>query len=123
MSLLETFAENSLLTIATTHHGELKTLKYRYLKQLEKCNEAFENACMEFDDVKLKPTYKILWGIPGRSNAINIAERLGLPAPIVEDARELYGAASAEINEVIIDMERFKQESRDLLEEARNYLK
>ncbi|XP_031382995.1 uncharacterized protein LOC116197109 [Punica granatum] len=115
MSLLETFAENSLLTIATTHHGELKTLKYS--------NEAFENACMEFDDVKLKPTYKILWGIPGRSNAINIAERLGLPAPIVEDARELYGAASAEINEVIIDMERFKQESRDLLEEARNYLK
>ncbi|KAK4784230.1 hypothetical protein SAY86_018598 [Trapa natans] len=115
MALLETFADKSLLTIATTHHGEIKTLKYS--------NEAFENACMEFDDVKLKPTYKILWGIPGRSNAINIAEQLGLPAKIVEDAWVLYGSANAEINEVIIDMERFKQEFRNLLEEAQNYLK
>lgn len=96
-------------------------------------NDAFENACMEFDEVNLKPTYKILWGVPGfhlamsnivcffklivrmifyywiiyiyictigRSNAINIADRLGLPRVVVEMARELYGAASAEIDEV-----------------------
>ncbi|THF98773.1 hypothetical protein TEA_017845 [Camellia sinensis var. sinensis] len=95
MSLLESFAESGpLLTIATTHHGELKTLKYS--------NDAFENACMEFDEVKLKPTYRILWGVPGRSNAINIAERLGLPNVILDIARKLYGAASAEINEVRI---------------------
>uniref|UniRef100_A0A6N2LLG8 DNA mismatch repair proteins mutS family domain-containing protein n=2 Tax=Salix viminalis TaxID=40686 RepID=A0A6N2LLG8_SALVM len=72
MSLLESFADSgALLTIATTHHGELKSLKYS--------NDAFENACMEFDEVNLKPTYKILWGVPGRSNAINISEKLGLP--------------------------------------------
>ncbi|KAL2457728.1 DNA-MISMATCH-REPAIR-2 domain-containing protein [Abeliophyllum distichum] len=94
MSLLESFAEtDALLTIATTHHGELKTLKYS--------NNAFENACMEFDEVNLKPTYRILWGIPGRSNAINIAERLGIPNEILDNARELYGAASAEINEAL----------------------
>ncbi|KOM48112.1 hypothetical protein LR48_Vigan07g181600 [Vigna angularis] len=59
MSLLESFAHDScLLTMATTHHGELKTLKYS--------DEAFENACMEFDEVNLKPTYKILWGVPGK---------------------------------------------------------
>ncbi|KAJ4726784.1 putative DNA mismatch repair protein MutS [Melia azedarach] len=115
MSLLEAFAENgALLTIATTHHGELKTLKYS--------DDAFENACMEFDEVNLRPTYKILWGVPGRSNAINIAERLGLPSIVVQNARQLYGAASAEINEVIIDMERFKQEFQDLLPEARCHL-
>jgi dsDNA-specific endonuclease/ATPase MutS2 len=58
MAILESFAESgSLLTMATTHHGELKTLKYS--------NSAFENACMEFDDLNLKPTYKILWGVPG----------------------------------------------------------
>uniref|UniRef100_A0A6N2LMR9 DNA mismatch repair proteins mutS family domain-containing protein n=1 Tax=Salix viminalis TaxID=40686 RepID=A0A6N2LMR9_SALVM len=58
MSLLESFADSgALLTIATTHHGELKSLKYS--------NDAFENACMEFDEVNLKPTYKILWGVPG----------------------------------------------------------
>ncbi|XP_028116074.1 uncharacterized protein LOC114313858 isoform X1 [Camellia sinensis] len=116
MSLLESFAESGpLLTIATTHHGELKTLKYS--------NDAFENACMEFDEVKLKPTYRILWGVPGRSNAINIAERLGLPNVILDIARKLYGAASAEINEVILEMERLKQNIHDRVSEAQNYLK
>ncbi|KAF8379854.1 hypothetical protein HHK36_029303 [Tetracentron sinense] len=115
MSLLESFAEaGSLLTIATTHHGELKTLKYS--------NGAFENACMEFDEVNLKPTYKILWGVPGRSNAIKIAERLGLPNIVLHNARELYGTASAEINEVIIDMERFKQDFQEHIHEAQHYL-
>ncbi|XP_031095382.1 uncharacterized protein LOC115999664 isoform X7 [Ipomoea triloba] len=117
MSLLESFAEaGTLLTIATTHHGELKTLKYS-------SNEAFENACMEFDEVKLKPTYKILWGVPGRSNAINIAERLGIPNVILDNARELYGVANAEINEVILDMEKFKQKFHEQIHEAQHYLK
>ncbi|XP_059304422.1 uncharacterized protein LOC132056304 isoform X2 [Lycium ferocissimum] len=116
MSLLESSAESgSLLTIATTHHGELKTLKYS--------NQAFENACMEFDEMKLKPTYRILWGIPGRSNAINIAERLGIPDVIVHKARELYGAASAEINEVILEMERYKQNFHEQVRESQNLLK
>ncbi|KAL0400541.1 UNVERIFIED_CONTAM: Endonuclease MutS2 [Sesamum latifolium] len=116
MSLLESFADGgALLTIATTHHGELKTLKYS--------NNAFENACMEFDEVNLKPTYRILWGVPGRSNAINIAERLGLPVEILDNARELYGAASAEINEVIVDMERFKQDYHNKIHEAQHYMR
>ncbi|XP_065861465.1 uncharacterized protein [Euphorbia lathyris] len=116
MSLLESFADNgALLTIATTHHGELKSLKYS--------NGVFENACMEFDEVNLKPTYKILWGVPGRSNAINISEKLGLPDKVISNARQLYGAASAEINEVIIDMERFKQDSQALLYQGQHHLK
>ncbi|WOL06224.1 hypothetical protein Cni_G14956 [Canna indica] len=115
MSILESFAEmGSFLTIATTHHGELKTLKYS--------NDAFENACVEFDELSLKPTYKILWGVPGRSNAINIAERLGLSYAIVDDARKLLGTASAEINEVIVDMERFKQIFQKHVEDAEHYL-
>ncbi|KAL0546625.1 hypothetical protein IC582_016537 [Cucumis melo] len=115
MSLLESFAKSgAALTIATTHHGELKTLKYS--------NEVFENACMEFDEVNVKPTYKILWGVPGRSNAINIAERLGLPSSVVDDARELYGAGSAQIDEVITDMECIKKKYGDLLQEAQNNL-
>ncbi|KAK6155515.1 hypothetical protein DH2020_009763 [Rehmannia glutinosa] len=116
MSLLESFADaGALLTIATTHHGELKALKYS--------NNAFENACVEFDEVELKPTYRILWGVPGRSNAINIAERLGLPAEILDNARELSGAASAEINEVIVDMERFKQDYHKKVHESQHYLR
>ncbi|KAL3524500.1 hypothetical protein ACH5RR_017334 [Cinchona calisaya] len=115
MSLLESFAEaGPLLTMATTHHGELKTLKYS--------NKAFENACMEFDEMNLKPTFRILWGVPGRSNAINIAERLGIPNAILDNARELYGAASAEINEIIVEMERFKQNFHKQIHEAQHYL-
>ncbi|XP_038977057.1 endonuclease MutS2 isoform X2 [Phoenix dactylifera] len=114
MSLLESFAETSFLTIATTHHGELKALKYS--------NNAFENACVEFDEESLKPTYKILWGIPGRSNAVNIAERLGLPIDVLDRARKLHGTARAEINEVIVDMERFKHNFQQHLQEAQHYL-
>lgn len=116
MSILESFAEaGALLTIATTHHGELKTLKYS--------NVAFENACMEFDEVNLKPTYKILWGVPGRSNAISIAERLGLPEKIIDSSRELYGATSSEIDEVIADMEKFKLDTEEKVRQAGHYLK
>ncbi|VAH17235.1 unnamed protein product [Triticum turgidum subsp. durum] len=115
MSLLESFAEaGSFLTLATTHHGELKTLKYS--------NDSFENACVEFDEENLKPTFRILWGIPGRSNAVNIAERLGLPLDIIESARQLLGTAGAEINALIMDMEKFKQEYHEQLQQAQHYL-
>uniref|UniRef100_A0A452YLZ4 DNA mismatch repair proteins mutS family domain-containing protein n=8 Tax=Aegilops tauschii subsp. strangulata TaxID=200361 RepID=A0A452YLZ4_AEGTS len=115
MSLLGSFAEaGSFLTLATTHHGELKTLKYS--------NDSFENACVEFDEENLKPTFRILWGIPGRSNAINIAERLGLPLDIIESSRHLLGTAGAEINALIMDMEKFKQEYHEQLQQAQHYL-
>lgn len=55
------------LTIATTHHSIMTGLKFD--------DPRFENASVEFDEVALAPTYKLLWGIPGRSNALNIAQR------------------------------------------------
>ncbi|CAI5983222.1 unnamed protein product [Closterium sp. NIES-64] len=65
----------------------------------------FENASVEFDDERLAPTYRLLWGIPGRSNALNIAQRLGLPGEIISAARELQGSAKMQVNEVITAME------------------
>ncbi|KAL5128937.1 Endonuclease MutS2 [Glycine soja] len=66
MALLKSFAQDiCLLTMATTHHDELKTLKYS--------DEAFENACMEFDEVNLKPTYKFLWGVPDYQDLLDEA--------------------------------------------------
>ncbi|CAI5479814.1 unnamed protein product, partial [Closterium sp. Yama58-4] len=91
----------ALLTMATTHHGQLKTLKYR--------DARFENASVEFDDQRLAPTYRLLWGIPGRSNALNIAQRLGLPRDIISAARELQGSAKMQVNEVITAMEEAKR--------------
>ncbi|CAI7852613.1 unnamed protein product, partial [Closterium sp. NIES-54] len=99
----------ALLTMATTHHGQLKTLKYRDARfknaSFDDKDARFENASVEFDDQRLAPTYRLLWGIPGRSNALNIAQRLGLPGDIISAARELQGSAKMQVNEVITAME------------------
>ncbi len=106
IALLQYLAQHSLLTVATTHFGELKALKYQ--------DARFENASVEFDDSSMQPTYRLLWGIPGRSNALTIAKRLGLLASIVEEAQTHVGGASADVNQVIAGLEaqRRKQETK-----------
>lgn len=84
--------QRAALTFATTHHGELKTLKYSE----EKFSKFFENASVEFDDVRMAPTYKLVWGIPGRSNALAIADRLGLSRNVIDEARSLLTGGCAE---------------------------
>ena len=111
IALLKHLAEHSLLTIATTHYGELKALKYQ--------DERFENASVEFDDSTLQPTYRLLWGIPGRSNALTIAQRLGLDTEIVEKAQSLVGTgASEDVNEVIAALEQQRREQEEKANKA-----
>jgi DNA mismatch repair protein MutS2 len=107
IALLKYLADHTQLTIATTHFGELKTLKYQ--------DPRFENASVEFNDVTLSPTYRLLWGIPGRSNALAIAERLGLRPEIVRQAEDSLHHQNADLNEVIADLEtqRRNQESKN----------
>ncbi len=98
IALLNYLADHAALTIATTHFGELKALKYQ--------DERFENASVEFDDVSLSPTYRLLWGIPGRSNALTIARRLGLHPEVVDRAQQQVGiGAVQEVNQVIAGLE------------------
>ena len=106
IALLQYLAQHSLLTVATTHFGELKALKYQ--------DSRFENASVEFDDSSMQPTYRLLWGIPGRSNALSIAKRLGLLAEIVAEAQTYVGGASQDVNQVIAGLEaqRRKQETK-----------
>jgi DNA mismatch repair protein MutS2 len=106
IALLQYLAQHSLLTVATTHFGELKALKYQ--------DARFENASVEFDDNSMQPTYRLLWGIPGRSNALTIAKRLGLLASIVDEAQTYVGGASQDVNQVIAGLEaqRRRQETK-----------
>ncbi|OKH28403.1 endonuclease MutS2 [Chroogloeocystis siderophila] len=97
IALLQYLADHTQLSIATTHFGELKALKYQ--------DERFENASVEFDEESLSPTYRLLWGIPGRSNALTIARRLGLNAEVVEQAKTKIGGATEDVNQVIAGLE------------------
>ncbi|VEP14633.1 Endonuclease MutS2 [Hyella patelloides LEGE 07179] len=115
IAILKYLAEHTLLTVATTHYGELKALKYQ--------DERFENASVEFDDSTLQPTYRLLWGIPGRSNALTIAQRLGLDTAIVEDAQSLVGATKTQdVNEVIAALEAQRREQEAKAAEAAKLL-
>ncbi len=106
IALLKHLANNTRLTVATTHYGELKSLKYE--------DDRFENASVEFDDEKLAPTYRLLWGIPGRSNALSIAKRLGLKESVLVQAKEQMGGANEDVNQVIegLEAQRQRQEKR-----------
>ncbi|BAZ43037.1 MutS2 family protein [Chondrocystis sp. NIES-4102] len=111
IALLKYLAQHSLLTIATTHYGELKALKYQ--------DARFENASVEFNDSTLQPTYRLLWGIPGRSNALIIAQRLGLNTEIVTEAQSLVALGGTEdVNEVIAALEAQRREQEEKAKEA-----
>lgn len=114
IALLQYLAERVRLTIATTHYGELKALKYQ--------DDRFENASVEFDDETLSPTYRLLWGIPGRSNALTIARRLGLDAEILDEAKNRMGGYSEDINQVIAGLENQRREQEAKAQEARQLL-
>ena len=79
--ILENLADKNVMGVVTTHYGELKALEYT--------NPYFKNASVEFNTETLKPTYKLLIGIPGLSNAISIASNLGLNKEIVEKAKNI----------------------------------
>jgi DNA mismatch repair protein MutS2 len=111
IALLQYLADRAGLTVATTHYGELKALKYQ--------DERFENAAVEFDDVSISPTYRLLWGIPGRSNALTIASRLGLNAEIIEVAKtQVAPTGGAEINQVIAGLESQRRQQETKAQEA-----
>lgn len=114
IALLKYLADHAQMTIATTHYGELKALKYQ--------DERFENASVEFDDVTLSPTYRLLWGIPGRSNALTIARRLGLNPQVVDAAQTSIGGASVDLNEVIAGLEAQRRRQETKAKEASQLL-
>lgn len=111
IALLQYLCDRARLTVATTHFGELKALKYQ--------DDRFENASVEFDDESLSPTYRLLWGIPGRSNAMQIARRLGLADDVVDAAQQYAKSGiSVDVNETIAKLEAQRRRQEEKADEA-----
>lgn len=107
VALLEEFRKKDCFVLATTHHDRLKTYA--------STTPGVVNAAVEFDDVNLRPTYRLMVGVPGGSSGIAIAQRLGLSKEIIEHARSLMAPESQEAAELIAYLHR----SRDELDRLR----
>lgn len=97
VAILEHIRQTGCRLLATTHYSELKAYAFN--------QPGVINASMEFDVETLSPTYRLLIGIPGRSNAFSIAERLGLPKPIIEDAKGRMGEQERNVESMIATLE------------------
>ena len=97
ISILSSLHKRAIRTMATTHYSELKVYALS--------TEGVSNACCEFDIETLRPTYRLLIGIPGKSNAFAISSKLGLPDYIIEDARELIGKQDKSFEDLLSDLE------------------
>lgn len=110
IAILEKLKEKKARVMATTHYTELK--KYAISTQ------GVENASMEFDVETLSPTYRLTIGVPGKSNAFEISEKLGLSEDITERARELLDGGDIAFEDVIASLEEDRKEAEKALEEA-----
>ncbi|MCH4171836.1 MAG: endonuclease MutS2 [Lactobacillus sp.] len=97
IAILDYLGNVGSYVVASTHYPELKVYGYERPQTI--------NASMEFDVATLQPTYRLMIGVPGRSNAFDISARLGMPATIVDSAKNLLNEESQDLNNMISDLE------------------
>jgi DNA mismatch repair protein MutS2 len=96
MAILSNLHKRQVRTMATTHYSELKVYALS--------TEGVSNACCEFDVETLRPTYRLLIGIPGKSNAFAISSKLGLPSSVIDDAKNLIGSQDKSFEDLIAEL-------------------
>ncbi|MDR3091798.1 MAG: endonuclease MutS2 [Clostridiales bacterium] len=111
ISVLEKIRGTGAAAAVTTHYSELKVYAVE--------TAGVENASCEFDLETLRPTYRLLIGVPGKSNAFEIARRLGLPEGLIENARRVMNRESARFEDVIADLEISRKTAEAEAERAR----
>ncbi len=110
VALLDEFLARRCLTLATTHHDRLKTYA--------STTPGVLNAAVEFDEINLRPTYRLMVGVPGGSSGIDIARRLGLPAHVIDRARAQLSPEAHEAAALIAYLHRSRDELETLKREA-----
>lgn len=110
MAIIEYLYARGSKVVVTTHYGELKGFAYSH--------ERFENGSVEFDVETLRPTYKLNIGLPGRSNALIISKRLGLPEEIIKRAQELLSSEDVQVDALISSIEKDRQIAEESRKEA-----
>ena len=113
ISILSYLHERGIRAMATTHYSELKVYALS--------TPGVENACCEFDVESLKPTYRLLIGIPGKSNAFAISGKLGLPDYIIEDAKKRLSEQDVSFEDLLTDLENSKRTIEKEQEEIQAY--
>ena len=113
VAIIQALLERKIRTAVTTHYSELKVFALT--------TEGVENACCEFDVETLRPTYRLLIGIPGKSNAFAISKRLGLQEYILSAAKEFISRDEARFEDVITDLEISKKSVKFEQERAEEY--
>ncbi|MBQ2094870.1 MAG: Smr/MutS family protein, partial [Firmicutes bacterium] len=101
MAILDTLRRQGARTVATTHYTELK--KYAI------STDGVQNASMQFDVETLSPTFKLITGVPGKSNAFEISRKLGLPEEVIHEAKDLLETGDIAFEDVLTSIERDKQ--------------